>query len=376
MVPLCRRHAGAKDGVEKRGMSPASGRLVAGSDWCRPHICYMVVNHRPAPELLRLLRTLRRQQPKADLVVHHDPTRAPLDPGKVERETGAHVMIAPRQVKWGSFELTAAHWRMLDWAATATESDWFVLLSGQDYPVQPLHLLERRLAATAANAYLQALPFSAAEPADQRDLYLRYWYQYFWWIDTQALGKVPASLRPLFTKLRNGVASRVSAREGRLYFYYMADGIGTIAGWRPRRVPYGDGFPLWKGSNWITTDRKATEVLQRYRADNPSYVTHCRRTLLSDESATQTVLMNDASLTVEADLLHCIRWEPPSPHPVVLTSADYDYVVSSGKPFARKFDAGVDAEILDRLDDMLERPDPSCAPSSFPALSRGISGTV
>jgi hypothetical protein len=336
-------------------MSPASGGRVAGSDRSWPHICYMVINHRPTSELMRLLRTLRRQQPQAEIVVHHDVTRAPIDSHLVERDTGARVMIAPRQVKWGSFELTAAHWRMLDWAAAATDCDWFVLLSGQDYPVQPLQLLEDKLAATTANAYLDAMPCSAADPDDRRDFYLRYWYQYFWWLDSETLGKVPACVRPLATQVRNSVASRVSARERRLYFYYMADGIGTIVGWRKRHVPYSDSFPLWKGSNWITTDRNATEALQRYRVDHPGYVAHCRRTLLSDESATQTVLMNDSSLKVELELLHCIRWEPPSPHPVLLTSADYDYLVGSGKPFARKFDSGLDSEILDRLDDMLER---------------------
>jgi hypothetical protein len=315
----------------------------------------MVINHRPTDELMRLLRTLRRQQPQAELVVHHDPTMAPIDSHIVERETGAHVIIAPRQVKWGSFELTAAHWRMLDWAADATECDWFVLLSGQDYPVQPLYLLGEKLARTTANAYVDAFPCAAAGPDDRRDFYLRYCYQYFWWLDSEALRKVPTSLRPLATRLRDGMAGRVSAREGRLYFYYMAEGRGTIAGWRARHVPYSDNFPLWKGSNWITTDRQATEALKRYRADHPGYVAHCRRTLLSDESATQTVLMNDPSLKVEVELLHCIRWQPPSPHPRVLTSADYDYLVASGKPFARKFDSGVDWEILDRLDDMLNK---------------------
>ncbi|HET9059237.1 MAG TPA: beta-1,6-N-acetylglucosaminyltransferase [Acidimicrobiales bacterium] len=315
----------------------------------------MVINHRSTAELLRLLRTLRRQQPEAELVVHHDPTRTPVDSNRVERETGAHVIIAPRQVKWGSFELTAAHWRMLDWASEATDCNWFVLLSGQDYPVQPLYLLEEKLAKTTANAYVDAFPCAAAGPDDRRDFYLRYFYQYFWWLDSEALRKVPAPLRPLATRLRDGVARRVSAREGRLYFYYMVDGMGTITGWRARNAPYSDNFPLWKGSNWITTDRRATEALQRYRADHPAYVAHCRRTLLSDESATQTVLMNDASLEVEIELLHCIKWQPPSAHPLVLTSADYDYMVGSGKPFARKFDSGVDPEILDRLDDMLEQ---------------------
>lgn len=318
-------------------------------------ICYMVINHRPVHQVLRLLRALRRQQPGASLLVHHDASSVPIDSALLERETGAHVLVAPRQVKWGSFELTRAHWRMLDWSTANTDCDWFVLLSGQDYPVQPLSLLEDRLATTTADAYLFAFPYSAADPVERRDLYLRYWYRYFWRVDHQALQKVPAALRPFATRARDGAASRLCAREGRLYFYYLADGMGNVLGWRRHAVPYREELHLWKGSNWVTMDRRAAEALQRYRAEHPGYVRHCRHTLLSDESATQTVLMNDPALKVELDVLHYMRWDdPPGAHPDLLTSADYDFVVASGKPFARKFDASVDAEVLDRLDEMLE----------------------
>ncbi len=333
-------------------------------------ICYIVINHRPLPGLLRLLRALRSQQPRATLVVHHDPSACPIDAALVERETGAHVMMAPRPVKWGSFELTQAHWRVLDWATANTQCHWFVLLSGQDYPVQPLKALEDKLATTPANAYMPALPYASGDARERRDLHLRYWYRYFWRLDRQALSRVPAPLRPLATKVRDGAANRVFSKEGRLYFYHLADGMGKVLGWRRRAVPYGEDFPLWKGSNWVTMDRKAAEALQRFRTDHPQYVEHCRHTLLSDESATQTVLMNDPSLHVELDLLHCMRWDdPPGPHPYLLTSADFDFLVASGKPFARKFDAGVDADILDRLDDWLQS-----SPGAEINMREGIAG--
>jgi hypothetical protein len=49
-----------------------------------------------------------------------------------------------------------------------------------------------------------------------------------------------------------------------------------------------------------------------------------------------------------------ILWRSPDKlHPDVLTVEDFDLMVGSGKHFARKFDSGVDARVLDMLDDVV-----------------------
>jgi hypothetical protein len=55
---------------------------------------------------------------------------------------------------------------------------------------------------------------------------------------------------------------------------------------------------------------------------------------------------------VEHDHRRFARFSRPgAPHPDTLTSADLDAALASGADFARKFDAEVDSEVLDRLDE-------------------------
>jgi hypothetical protein len=79
-----------------------------------------------------------------------------------------------------------------------------------------------------------------------------------------------------------------------------------------------------------------------------------KHVLLPEELFFQTVLLSSPlASTVVNDHLRHIVWAGGG-NPKTLTSSDYDAVVSSGKLFARKFDAEVDEAILDRLDAHIE----------------------
>jgi hypothetical protein len=60
--------------------------------------------------------------------------------------------------------------------------------------------------------------------------------------------------------------------------------------------------------------------------------------------------------------LHYIAWDyPPKQHPLVLSSKDYDKMVKSGAPFARKF--ARDDRVLDRIDrELLKRSEGQFTP--------------
>ena len=77
-----------------------------------------------------------------------------------------------------------------------------------------------------------------------------------------------------------------------------------------------------------------------------------RRSVSPAESFFATALMNDPALKVSGDDRRFARFQPGAPSPDVLTSADLGELEASGAEFARKFDAGVDARILDRLDEL------------------------
>lgn len=63
--------------------------------------------------------------------------------------------------------------------------------------------------------------------------------------------------------------------------------------------------------------------------------------------------------------LHYIAWDnPPKQHPLILSSKDYDRMVKSGAPFARKF--ARDDRVLDQIDrELLRRSDGQFTPGAW-----------
>jgi hypothetical protein len=123
-------------------------------------------------------------------------------------------------------------------------------------------------------------------------------------------------------------------------------------GLRRPRLPFGPDLRCWVSTDWPTLSRAAVEALLRTTAERPRLMRHYRRSVSPGESFFATVLMNDSALRVSGDDRRFVRFAPGAPSPYVLTSADLDDMNASGAHFARKFDAGVDPGVLDRLDEL------------------------
>ena len=142
-------------------------------------IAFLVMNHRPAAQLLRLLAMLRRQLPGAPIVVHHDRFGAGIEASALDRIENAHLLTSENAIRWGDFSFVDAYWRSLAWMIEHIEFDWVVLLSGQDYPIKPLSTLGDYLSAIGADAFVRAVPISElSNVADRRNRNRRYLYQY------------------------------------------------------------------------------------------------------------------------------------------------------------------------------------------------------
>lgn len=103
-------------------------------------------------------------------------------------------------------------------------------------------------------------------------------------------------------------------------------------------------------SNWLTI----TPVSARYAIDflnkHPSLKRYFKMMWGSDEVVIQTILLNSSMKdTIINDNLRYIELGENA-HPKILTSADIDVLINSGKLFARKFDFHTDMTILDYLD--------------------------
>jgi hypothetical protein len=268
-------------------------------------VAYLVMSYVGPVE--RLVATLRQGSPDALIAVHHDPRIREL--GEVDA-----LRLPPRPIAWGHGSQLLAVLHALQ--AIRDLADWFVLLSGQDYPVRPLAAIEAGL--HGADAFIQAAPVAPLTwRRGQADEFARR-YRMRW--------------RPVGAR-----TAGLAARADPLAHVRTLPG-GTYLGLRAKPP-----LPPFHGSDWCALSRRAVDAV--LAAPQP-VLDHFLHTIVPTEAFLQTVLAN-STLVVHPDNRRFARFERDSPNPRVLTEADLDAVLASGADFARKFD---DPAVLDAID--------------------------
>ncbi len=314
-------------------------------------VVYAIFNHRPAPQLVRLVNALGPDGDAIQVVVHHDGSRAALDTTPFRRATGVTLLSSERPISMGDGSLMDAYWRLFSWVSEHLALDWLVVLSGQDYPTRPWSELEALLATAPVDAFLEAEPvLTWPNSREQRDRYFRYHYRYSRPLMLASRHLLPVRVRRHVRRATRPGAALFNLAQRRAHLYEMPD-LGPYVIGRYARHGYPPDLPVWSGSCWMTLRRTTVEVLLAYAKAHPTVVQHFRQTVMPEEAAIATIICNDPSQRVVHHGLHYIKWSGRRrEHPEVLTSADLAAILSSGAYFARKFDAAVDESILDSLD--------------------------
>lgn len=106
---------------------------------------------------------------------------------------------------------------------------------------------------------------------------------------------------------------------------------------------------------WSLTPESLRYVL-KIHDQNPSLHRFFKFTWGSDEFFFQTILLN-SSFASQVENMNCTYYDhkPHVPSPRVLVKEDFPAIEGSDKLFARKFDMGVDSEVLDMIDAMLDK---------------------
>jgi hypothetical protein len=327
-------------------------------------IAYFISSYGPPDQLRRLLRTLRKAHPSAELVVHHDVFRSTLEPSVVA-EVGGHLLTSPFPIIWSDLSMDRARARVYRWALENLEFDWVVLLSEQDYPIAPLQDLVRRLGESGADAIIDAERVADIDdPQDRADCERRYGYQYVSLPNWRWRRTAPDTTRDtgICQGQREGLRSRVRAlapvvmsRVQRwVYVYRMPPElrIPTRVGVRMgRRGLFSASYPCWKNSSWFALSRSGAQRFLELIDENPRLVRYYERTVIPVESFVSTILCNAEGVSVDLAPLHHVRWtEATTGHPDVFQDSDFEELISSGRFFARKFSAH-NVGLLNRLDE-------------------------
>ncbi|KAL1555589.1 Beta-glucuronosyltransferase GlcAT14A [Salvia divinorum] len=130
--------------------------------------------------------------------------------------------------------------------------------------------------------------------------------------------------------------------------------------WTTQRRSLPTSFKLFTGSAWVVLTRSFVEYCIWGWENLPrTILMYYTNFVSSPEGYFQTVLCNTEEFqgaAVSHDL-HYIAWDtPPKQHPRSLTMRDFDKMVNSSSPFARKFHR--DDPVLDKIDrELLGRTD-------------------
>ena len=309
---------------------------------------YFIASHQHPQQIARLVKAcLRSGNPGSRVLLHHNYDVSHLDPSLVLPLGNVHILPQHKGMNRETFASCEMLLGAIDWALKNVQFDWFVNLSGQDYPIKPVAQMEQYLAGTPYDGFILAKP---VEECLWHTGIGRYYYRYF------DLPKVPG-VRRLRRFLRERQAEQTA--RGKIYPRFAVPGNRhgvRKVGVRPYRLPFSDDFRCYFGSAWWTLSRRALESMTRTIHQRPDLERHYRRSLwASTESFFATLAINDPTLNIcTATDKRFISWsDPASGRPDVMTLADFDRLLASDAFFARKVDCVNHADLLDRLDQHL-----------------------
>jgi len=294
-----------------------------------------VLSHHQPHQLLRLMRTLNATFENPPIVCHHDFSKCALEDKLFPKNVR---FIHPHLVtRWGHISVPLAALCAFRLLMESDAPDWFVLLSGSDYPVRPAAQIIDELSGNEYDAYLDCreVLYRALPPGQTARCgfgrpewiplaYDRYFaVPLFWWprLSRTLLlaGKFPLQKKYVF--LRNPSILR----------WFQAE---------PPQHIYGGDF-------WFQANRKAIERLLN-DPSLPDLVRYFRKRWNVDESLFHTVLCNQADLRICKDHKRYENWSGDGKHPKWLEIADMPKILASGAHFARKFRPdGVVQDLLD-----------------------------
>jgi hypothetical protein len=296
-------------------------------------IGFVLLTHNDPQQALRLVSVLNSMFDRPPIAWHHDFTHSTLP---LEFITKNISLVRPHiRTSWAKFSIVDAMTMALNILFKAPEPpDWFVLLSGSDYPIKSAKTIIHDLSRSEFDVHMhhEKITFNSYENDWQRLCYDRY---------CAALVRLPAISRRL-RPIRRTFALRHPVLLN-------------------RQTPFSSDFSCFAGEHWFSANRLAAEYLIDYHRTKPALSNHYRArddtyTVVPEESYYHTILCN-APFRISQNNWRYIDWSysPGAAHPKTLTIEDLPKMRESTAHFARKFHTDTDQGVLDAIDECILR---------------------
>lgn len=285
---------------------------------------FILVTHNQPDQLRRLVDTINIMFDYPSIVCHHNFSITPLNQ---ENFSGNVKFVHPHvETKWGKFSTIEAEIRALRVLYQASNApDWFIILSGSDYPIKSAAEITQYLSTSAYDAFIhhELVQYNHLESRWQQLGYQRYCTVKTW---IPAVGTNGRLKKRFITLLK---------KPSLVKFF----------------TPFSDSFPCFVGDHFFCGNNRIAEyLLSHYEAAASLRKYYQKCTIFPTESYYQTVLCNAQKFNLCNDNLRYVDWSSEGAHPKILGMEDLPLLLASSAHFARKFDLCKDIEILNELD--------------------------
>ena len=307
---------------------------------------YLVLAHKNPDQLYRMITALN------DNVSHffiHIDAKSPIAPFKEHLQGLPVYFIDKRECCfWGDFSIVRATINLMEAAAKENEKGYFILMSGQDYPIASQEKINTFLEQHNGYDFIDFFPIEDKWKAKMvKDKLFHYHILHS--------GKRGHSncYAPFFhCAISQKSRTLFHLLKGRLSWKHFK----LLCKLPARKAPFSKQYA---GSQfWAFSEKTFYKVLTYIREHHTILEDYYHYTSSSDEIYFHSILINLQSTDTEIKLkpsLTYVNWERKGVQlPVLFKNNDFEELTSQReKLFARKFDIEIDSDILDRLDNFL-----------------------
>jgi hypothetical protein len=276
-------------------------------------IAYFILVHRLPEQFKRLFKAL--YHPENHYLIHLDK--------KISIEVYDDIrdfltdfpntyILESENVVWGGYSMVQVELNGMNYLLKLNVHwDFFINLSGQDYPLKSQKIIRAFLTQNKGNNFIKIADQLAIRP--------------------ETMNRIENH----FVETENGFSGITYKRA------YLKDVIPYI------------------GGQWMILTRECCEFICN-SGEAKKFENYYTNTLIADESFFQTVLMNTSfdGVLINDDK-RAIIWIPDGEiklRPKTFTEADIKFLLEGGNLFARKFDDNIDKNIIDNLEKYFHQP--------------------
>ena len=312
----------------------------------------LIIAHKNKEQLIRLIKAVSSDS--VHVFIHLDKNwKLSSSEIKEIEDSAKNVFVIKKRIhgELDNWSLVQIALNLIDAAAynenkTGEKYSYFMLLSGQDYPIKS----KRYIAEFLEREYPKPLvDYSAAEIGD-------------WIWGKFQLTKWENKIEQVQNKREKGLV-----RSAIVAFYLLTYKLEKFFKGIPWDNLQKTDLKIYGGSQWWILPHGVIDYIKEQQRKNKKAIAELKRAWTPDESFFQTLALNSPykKYILENDdifdnekhdfkaMTYCNFITPTKGfrgHPHVITVEDYDRIMAKKALFARKFDTTVDGKVLDMID--------------------------